>query len=164
MSELKSQLQDNKQSVSRLKKRLEDDIKQAMKAKEAMKIGVLRFIAAAIKQREIDERIVLSDAEIIDVLVKLTKQHREAIEQFSQAGRHDLVDKEKLELEIIQSYLPEQLSSEALDALIKKAIDDSAATSIKDMAKVMAALRAEVQGRCDMSQVSQKIKSLLSEK
>ncbi len=148
--------------MSTLKERLQDDIKDAMRARNQALLGVLRFISAAIKQKEVDERIELSNEHIIAVLDKMAKQRREAIEQFSAAGRDDLVEKETFELTTIEAYLPKALSAEELDQLIVAAINDQNATSIKDMAKVMAVLKPQVIGRADMAQVSQAIKARLS--
>jgi uncharacterized protein YqeY len=148
--------------MTAIKQRLQDDIKDAMRAKNASLLGVLRFISAAIKQREVDERIELSDDQIISVLDKMTKQRREAIEQFSAAGRNDLVEKETFELRTIEVYLPKALTSAELEQLIVAAIAEQGATSIKDMAKVMAVIRPQVIGRADMAQVSQAIKDRLT--
>ncbi|MFN7096143.1 MAG: GatB/YqeY domain-containing protein [Gammaproteobacteria bacterium] len=148
--------------MTSLKAKLQNDIKDAMRAKEPQLLGTLRFISAAIKQREVDERIELTDTQVIEVLTKMAKQRREAIEQFKTAGRTDLSDKETAELKIIESFLPQPLDPAELDGLIARVIDEQAATSIKDMAKVMAALKPLVQGRADMSQVSQKIKDRLA--
>lgn len=147
--------------MSQLKERLQDDIKNAMKAKDMVRLGVLRFLSAALKQREIDERITLSDEAFLEVLIKLYKQRKEAISQFSQAGRSDLVEKETLELAIIEAYLPEPLSQEELDTCIQLVIDEVSASSLKDMGKVMNILRPRIQGRADLTQVSQRIKALL---
>lgn len=147
--------------MSQLKERLQSDIKEAMKAKDALRLGVLRFLSAALKQREIDERIVLDDEAFLEVLIKLYKQRKEAISQFSQAGRTDLVEKETLELGIIEAYLPEPLSQEELDNCIQLAIHEVSASSLKDMGKVMNILRPRIQGRADLTQVSQRIKALL---
>ncbi|NNM60037.1 MAG: GatB/YqeY domain-containing protein [Legionellales bacterium] len=148
--------------MSALKTRLQDNIKDAMRAKDSEKLSVLRFISAAIKQREIDERIELSDAQCLEVLTKMTKQRRESIEQFSEAGRIDLADKESAELKIIESFLPEQLDLTELERIIAKTIQEEGAVSIKDMAKVMAIIRPIVMGRADMAMVSQKIKDHLA--
>jgi uncharacterized protein YqeY len=148
--------------MAALKQRLQDDIKDAMRARNQSLLGVLRFISAAIKQREVDERIELSDDQIISVLDKMTKQRREAIEQFSAAGRNDLAEKETFELHTIEAYLPKALTASELEQLIAAAIAEQGATSIKDMAKVMAVLRPQVIGRADMAQVSQAIKDRLT--
>lgn len=148
--------------MTTLKSRLQEDIKNAMRAKDQLQLGTLRFISAAIKQREVDERIELSDVQVIEVLTKMTKQRREAIEQFTTAGRMDLADKESAELHIIEIYLPEQMDIAELDQMVAKIVSEQAATSIKDMAKVMAAIKPLVVGRADMSLVSQKIKEHLS--
>jgi uncharacterized protein YqeY len=148
--------------MTSLKAKLQDDIKNAMRAKDQQLLGTLRFISAAIKQREVDERIEVSDSQVIEILTKMAKQRREAIEQFKAAGRVDLSDKETAELKIIESFLPQPLDPAELDSILGHAIKEQAATSIKDMAKVMAAIKPLVQGRADMAQVSQKIKNLLS--
>lgn len=144
-----------------LKAKLQENIKDAMRAKDQQLLGVLRFISAAIKQREVDERIELSDSQVIDVLTKMAKQRREAIEQFKTAGRIDLSDKESAELKVIESYMPQPLDPAELDSIIVNAINEQSATSIKDMAKVMAAIKPLIHGRADMAQVSQKIKDRL---
>lgn len=148
--------------MTSLKAKLQDDIKNAMRAKEQQLLGTLRFISAAIKQREVDERIEVSDSQVIEILTKMAKQRREAIEQFKAAGRTDLADKETAELKVIESYLPQPLESAELESIIDNVIKEQAAASIKDMAKVMAAIKPLVQGRADMAQVSQKIKDRLS--
>lgn len=145
-----------------LKQRIQDDMKAAMKAGEKERLGVIRLILAAIKQREVDERIQLDDAQVVAVLDKMVKQRRESIAQYSAAGRQDLVDSESVELSIIQTYLPQPLGENELEALIKEAIDETAASTIGDMGKVMAWLRPKVQGRADMTAVSARIRSLLS--
>ena len=145
-----------------LKLRLQDDIKTAMRGKEKQRLGVIRLIMAAIKQREVDERIELDDTQILAVLDKMAKQRRESIEQFSQAQRDDLVAQETFELELISSYLPAALSAEDIATLMDTAICDSGAESIRDMGKVMAVLRPQVQGRADMAAVSALVKQRLS--
>lgn len=150
-------------SESSLKQRLQADMIAALKAGEKNRLNAIRLINAAIKQREVDERISLTDADVLAVLDKAAKQRRESIQQFQAANRQDLVDQEEFELTIIQSYLPEPLSQEALDKLVKAAIVEAKATSIKEMGQVMAILRPQVQGRVDMSVLSATVKDILSQ-
>ena len=144
-----------------LKQRIQDDVKAAMKAADKRRLGVLRLILAAIKQREIDERIELDDAQVLAVLDKMVKQRRDSEAQYSQAGRVDLAEQERYEIEICQGYLPEALSAEALAQLIEEAVTASGASSMKDMGKLMAELRPKVQGRADMGAVSALVKGRL---
>jgi len=144
-----------------LKDRIQQDMKDAMRAKEKSRLGTIRLILAAIKQREVDERIELDDAQVIAVLDKMTKQRRESISQFEQAGREDLVAQENAELEVIRPYLPEALGEDELNALIDAAMEATGASSIKDMGKVMGQLKPKIQGRADMGAVSALIKSRL---
>ena len=144
-----------------LKETITDAVKTAMKAKEKEKTATLRLITAAIKQIEVDERRELSDDDVITILTKMVKQRRESIEQFTKGNRTDLADIEIAELDIIQDYLPEQLSEEEIDTLITKAIADSGAETIKDMGKVMGILKPQLQGRAEMGPVSGKIKARL---
>jgi uncharacterized protein len=146
-----------------LKQRLKEDMIAAMKSKDKERLGTVRLILAAIKQREVDERIELTDADVLAVLDKAAKQRRESIAQYEAANRQDLVDQEKSELVIIQSYLPEPLDTNQLKALTEQAIRDSGATSVKDMGKVMALLKPQVQGRVDMAVLGATIKELLSQ-
>ncbi len=145
-----------------IKQRLQEDMKTAMRARDQAKLGVIRFILAAIKQQEVDQRITLDDAQTIAILEKLVKQRRDSIQQFQNANRDDLVKKETFELGIVQEYLPEPLSEEALNQIIQNALKESGAASIKEMGKVMAIIKPQVQGRADMGNVSAKIKTLLS--
>ncbi len=149
-------------AASALKQRLQTEMVSAMKAGEKERLGVIRLILAAIKQREIDERTVLNDAEIISVLNKMVKQGRESIAQYRAGGRDDLVRAENEELKIIQAYLPEALAEGEIEALIKKAITETGASSLKDMGKVMSVLRGAVQGRADMTDISSRVKKLLA--
>ena len=144
-----------------LKDQIQQDMKDAMRAKEKARLATIRLILAAIKQREVDERIELDDAQVIAVLDKMSKQRRESISQFEQAGRDDLIAQEKSELEIIQTYLPEALDEDELHALIEAAMQATGASSIKDMGKVMGQLKPKIQGRADMGAVSALIKSRL---
>ena len=144
-----------------LKDRIQQDVKDAMRAKDKPRLSAIRLITAAIKQREVDERIELDDAQVTTVLDKMAKQRRESISQFEKAGRDDLIAQEVMELEIIQSYLPEQLGEDEINALIDTAMQATGATSIKDMGKVMGQLKPKLQGRADMSAVSALIKARL---
>jgi uncharacterized protein YqeY len=144
-----------------LKARLSEDVKTAMRAQDKPRLGVLRLVTAAIKQREVDERIELDDTAVLAVLDKMAKQRRESIEQFQAAKRQDLVDKEQFELEVIQSYLPEPLDDAALEALIDRAIASVGASGMQDMGAVMNELRPEVQGRADMKAVSGAVRARL---
>lgn len=133
-----------------------------MRAGEKRKLGVIRLVLAAIKQREVDERIELDDSQIVVVLDKMVKQRRESIVQYQKAGRDDLEEQEAYELEILSIYLPEQLDDAEIDTMIEAAIQSSGAASIKDMGKVMGQLKPKMQGRADMGAVSAKIKARLS--
>lgn len=145
-----------------LKERIGDDVKAAMRAKDKERLAVLRQITAAIKQREVDERAELDDDQVLAVIEKLVKQHRDSIQQYGDAGRDDLVRKEQFETDIIQEYLPEALGEAELDALIDQVIADTGAGSPKEMGQVMAALKPKVQGRADMGTVSAKVKARLT--
>jgi uncharacterized protein len=145
-----------------IKNKLSDDVKDAMRAKEKKLLGALRLIQAAFKQKEVDERIELTDEQIIVILDKMAKQHRDSIKQFKDANRNDLVEIEEYELDIITSYLPAQLSDDEINALINNAISKTGAESIKDMGKVMGLLKGELQGRADMGKVSGLIKAQLN--
>jgi uncharacterized protein YqeY len=144
-----------------LKERIFEDVKAAMRAQERDRLGVLRMLTAAIKQREVDERIELDDTEVLAVLDKMCKQRRESLEQFQAAGREDLAHKEGYELGVLQSYMPEPLDPDELDQLIRKTIDELGAESMRDMGPVMNALRDQVQGRADMKAVSQAVRDQL---
>src|SRR5215813_12174796 len=130
-----------------LKERITDDMKAAMRAGEKDRLATIRLILAAVKQREVDERIALDDTQVLAVLEKMVKQRKEAITQFEAGGRADLVAKESAEITILQGYLPAQMSEAEIDALIAEAIAASGASSIKDMGKVMGAVKAKAQGR-----------------
>jgi len=145
-----------------LKTRILDDVKNAMRARERDRLGTLRLVTAAIKQKEVDERIELDDAQVLAVLDKMVKQRRESLEQFEQAGREDLAEKERFELGLIQTYLPEPLGEDELAALILSTITGLGASSIRDMGQVMSTLRSQVQGRADMKAVSQAVKQQLN--
>jgi uncharacterized protein YqeY len=147
-------------SVS-LKERITDDMKAAMRAGEKERLGVIRMITAAIKQREVDERISLDDAQVVAVLEKMVKQRKESLVQFQAGNRQDLVDKEAAEIDLLKSYLPSQLSEAQIDTLIAEAIAATGAGSVKDMGKVMSVIKAKAQGRADMGTVGAKIKAKL---
>jgi len=134
-----------------------------MRAREREQLAVLRLVTAAIKQKEIDERIDLSDEQVLLVLDKMVKQRRESIEQFEKADREDLAVKERFELGLIQAYMPEPLGEDELVSLIQSTVTEVGASSIRDMGSVMNALRGQVQGRADMKAVSQTVKILLTE-
>lgn len=144
-----------------LKNQILEDVKNAMRARDKERLSVLRLVTAAIKQREVDERIELDDEQVLAVLDKMVKQRRESLEQYEKAAREDLAAQERFELDIIQAFLPEPLSETELDHLIKSAIAESGATSLRDMGNVMNALRPSVQGRADMKRVSQAVKDQL---
>ncbi len=145
-----------------LKARIQEDMKSAMRAGEKEKLANIRMVMAAIKQREVDERIELDDAQILSVIDKMQKQRRESIVQFKAGGRADLVAKEEAELAQLSAYMPAQLSEADLDAMIAEAIAATGAASIKDMGKVMAAIKAKAAGRADMGAVGARIKARLS--
>ncbi|MCK5728975.1 MAG: GatB/YqeY domain-containing protein [Methylococcales bacterium] len=145
-----------------LKNRIKDDMKNAMRAKNKDRLLVVRTILAAIKQIEVDERIELDNERIIAVLDKMLKQRRESVKQFKEGGRDDLIAIEEAEILIIQDFLPQALTNDEIDSLVKVAIESTAATSMKDMGKVMGQLKPQMQGRADMSMVSQKIKAALN--
>jgi len=133
-----------------------------MRSGEKERLGVIRMITSAIKQREVDERITLDDAQVLSVLEKMIKQRKESLVQFQAGNRQDLVDKEAAEITLLQGYLPAQLSEAEIDGLIKDAIASSGATGIKDMGKVMAIIKSKAQGRADLGSVGAKIKARLS--
>ncbi|GAC1695885.1 MAG: CBU_1594 family Dot/Icm type IV secretion system effector [Steroidobacteraceae bacterium] len=144
-----------------LRERITEDMKNAMRAGDKERLATIRLALAAIKQREVDERITLDDTQVLGVLEKMVKQRREAITQFASGGRADLVAKETAEIGVLQGYLPEPMSAAELDALISAAITATGATTIRDMGKVMAAVRPKAQGRADMGAVSARIKEKL---
>ncbi len=146
---------------SALKQRLTEDMKAAMRSKDKPRLGVVRLVLAAIKQREVDERIELDDTQVLAVLDKMVKQRRDSVRQFEDAGRQELADQESYEIGVLQDYLPAALDEAELDALISQAIKASGAESMKDMGKVMGMLKPQVQGRADMGEVSKKIKASL---
>jgi len=144
-----------------LKERITDDMKAAMRSGEKERLGAIRMITAAIKQREVDERITLDDAQVLSILEKMIKQRKESVTQFLAGKRQDLADKETAEIVLIQTYMPAALGEAEIEALIGAAIASSGAASIKDMGKVMGIIKAKAQGRADMAAVGAKIKAKL---
>ncbi|WP_295887648.1 GatB/YqeY domain-containing protein [uncultured Thiohalocapsa sp.] len=144
-----------------LKQHLTDDMKAAMKAGDKPRLGVIRLINAAVKQREVDERIELDDTQVLSVLEKMVKQRRDSIAQYEAAGRDDLASGERFELGIIQGYLPEALSETEVEGLIDEALAATGAASMRDMGKLMGWLKPQLQGRADMGDVSQRVKARL---
>jgi uncharacterized protein YqeY len=145
-----------------LKSQIQEDMKSAMKSGDKDRLKVVRLMLAAIKQIEVDERIELDDAAVLNVINKMVKQRRDSVSQFQDGGRVDLADIELAEIAVLEQYLPEQLSDAELDALISKALQDSGAESIRDMGKVMGLVKAKAQGRADMGQVGARVKARLS--
>ena len=144
-----------------LKQRLVDDMKTAMKAGDKRRLGIIRLVNAAIKQREVDERIELDDTQVLAVLDKMVKQRRDSIAQFSKANREDLAEQERYEVGICQEYLPDAMSEDEVAALVEEAVAASGAASMKDMGKVMGILKPKVQGRADMGAISALVKERL---
>jgi hypothetical protein len=145
-----------------LKSRINDDIKNAMRAGDARRRDALRLLLAALKQREVDERKELADGDIIAVIEKMLKQRRDSIAQFEKGGRQDLADAEKFELEVLQAYMPQALSDAEIAAAVVAAMSDTGAAGPTDMGRVMAALKAKLAGRADMGKVSALVKSKLT--
>ncbi|MEM9182152.1 MAG: GatB/YqeY domain-containing protein [Pseudomonadota bacterium] len=144
-----------------LKARLTDDMKTALKAGDKQRLGTVRMALAEIKRREVDDRQDLDDTQITGLIEKMVKQRKDALSQFTDAGRQDLADQEKAEIEVLAAYLPEQMSDEELSALIDAVIADTGASSMKDMGKVMGQVKGKVAGRADMQQVSSLVKARL---
>ena len=149
-------------TTASLKERITEDMKAAMRAGEKERLGTIRMLQAGIKQREVDERISLDDAQVLSVIEKMLKQRKESIAQFEQGGRADLAAREQAEIELLTVYLPAQLSATEVDALIKDAIASTGAASVKDMGKVMAIVKSKAAGRTDMGAASARIKAALS--
>lgn len=147
--------------MSAIQARINEAVKDAMRAKDKERLNTLRLATAEFKKVEVDERITLDDARVIAILDKMIKQRKDSVQQFTQGGRTDLADKEQVEINVLVEFLPAALSDEELADLIKKAIADTGAEGMKDMGKVMAILKPQVQGRTDMGALSQKIKGLL---
>ena len=145
-----------------LKSQIADDMKTAMKAGEKDRLKVIRLILAAIKQQEVDQRTELDDAAVLAVLNKMVKQRRDSVAQFTDGGRTDLADAEAAEITILEQYLPEQMSDSELDQMVRDAIADSGAETIRDMGRVMGIVKQKAEGRADMGAVSARVKELLS--
>ena len=145
-----------------LKDRITDDMKAAMRAKDAARLLAIRGLLAAVKQREVDERIVLDDAAVVAIVDKLVKQRKDSIEQFTAGGRQDLVDKEKAELQVLESYLPARLGADEIAAEVAALVAETGASSAADMGKVMAAAKARLAGRAEMALVSTAVKAALA--
>jgi uncharacterized protein YqeY len=141
-----------------LKAKITEDMKTAMRAKDSARLGAIRLLQAAIKQREVDERIELNDADVLAAIEKMLKQRRDSISAYEGANRHDLADVEKFEVSVLQTYLPQQLTEAEVAGLLEQAITDTGADGIKDMSKVMAAIKPLVVGRVDMGKLSGLIK------
>lgn len=148
--------------MSTLKQRLTEDMKAAMKGGDKQRLGVIRLVNAAIKQREVDERIALDDAQVLHVLEKMLKQRRDSVTQYEAAKREDLAAQERFEIGVIETYLPAQLGDAELDALITQCIADAGAASPRDMGKVMALLKERAAGRADIGALSQRVKARLA--
>lgn len=147
--------------ASELQTRINDALKTAMRAKEKARVAVLRLVTAEFKRIEVDERIELDDARVLAVLDKMVKQRRDSEKQYLDAGRQELADQERFEIDTIQEFLPQPLSDAELDQLVAGAISQSGAESMKDMGKVMGILKPQVQGRADMADVSKRLKARL---
>ena len=145
-----------------LRERVNEDVKAAMKAREAERLGTLRLLTAAMKQREVDERITLDDAGVIAVIEKMLKQRKDSVAQYEQAGRQDLADAEKREMAVLQAYLPQQLADAEVAAIVAEAVSASGAKAPSDMGKVMAIVKPKVAGRADMGKVSALVKARLA--
>jgi len=145
-----------------LREKLNEDMKTAMKAREQAKLDALRLLLAAVKQREVDERITLDDAAVVSVIEKMIKQRKDSIAQFEKAQRQDLADKEKFEITVIEAYMPKQLSPAEVEAIVAEAVASTGAKSPADMGKVMGAVKAKLAGRADMGKVSALVKTKLT--
>jgi len=145
-----------------LREKLNEDMKSAMKAREAERLGALRLLLAAVKQREVDERITLEDAAVISVIEKMIKQRRDSIAQYEKGARQDLADKERFEIGVLEAYLPQQLSQAEIEAIVAEAVTSTGAKSPADMGKVMGVVKPKLAGRADMGRVSALVKAKLS--
>jgi uncharacterized protein len=145
-----------------LKDRITEDMKAAMRAKDAARLGTIRLLLAAIKQKEVDERITLDDAQVVGVLDKLVKQRKDSIDAFAQAGRTDLVDKERAEQTVLGAYLPQRLSADEVAAEVRRIVAETGAAGPGDMGKVMGAVKAQLAGKADMGMVSAAVKAALA--
>ena len=144
-----------------LKAQISEDMKTAMRAKDSVRLGAVRLLLSAIKQREVDERVELDDSNVIAVIEKMLKQRRDSITAYESANRHDLADVEKFEVTVLQTYLPQQLSEDEVKAILEQVVVDTGAAGIKDMSKVMVAIKPLVAGRADMGKISGLIKARL---
>ena len=144
-----------------LKERITEDMKAAMRAKDAARLSAVRLLLAAMKQKEVDERVELTDADVLGIIEKMVKQRRESIAQFEKAARQDLADQEKFEIGVLSAYLPQQMSQAEVEQAIAAAVAESGAGGVKDMGKVMALLRPRLAGRADMGKVSALVKAKL---
>lgn len=145
-----------------LKQKITEDMKTAMRAKDTARLSAIRLLLAAMKQREVDERIELSDTDVVAIIDKMMKQRRDSFSQFEAAGRKDLADIEQFEMSILQGYMPQQLSAAEIDAAIESAVSTSGATSAQDMGKVMAILKPQFAGRADIAKASAQVKARLA--
>jgi uncharacterized protein len=145
-----------------LKDRITEDMKAAMRAKDAARLGTIRLLLAAVKQREVDERITLDDAQVVGVIDKLVKQRKDSIAAFAQAGRTDLVDKETAEMAVLEGYLPQRLSADDVAAEVHRIVGELGATGPGDMGKVMGAAKSQLAGKADMGMVSSAVKAALA--
>jgi uncharacterized protein len=145
-----------------LRLQINEDMKNALRARESERLGAIRLLLAAVRQREIDERVELDDAGVIAVVEKMLKQRRDSIAQFGAAGRDDLVSKERFEMSVLEGYMPQPLSPVEIDAILQEVLQTSQATSVKDMGKVMALLKPRLAGRADMAKVSVLLKGMLA--
>jgi uncharacterized protein YqeY len=145
-----------------LKERITEDMKAAMRAKDSERLGTIRMLLAAVKQKEVDERIEVDDVQLVGIVDKLIKQRKDAISQFTAAGRQDLADKESAELAVLEVYLPARLSPEEIDAAVAAIVGEVGAKGPADMGKVMAAVKSQLAGKADMGQVSAAVKKALS--
>ena len=145
-----------------MKSKITEDMKTAMRAKDTARLGTVRLLLAAMKQKEVDDRVVLTDADILAIIDKMVKQRRESIAQFEKAGRNDLADREKAEIVVLSAYLPQQLSEAEVGEAIAAAIKESGAAGVKDMGKVMGLLKSRLAGRADMGKVSGLVRAKLA--
>ena len=149
-------------AIMNLKHQVTEDMKAAMRAKDAARLSAIRMLLAAIKQREVDERIEMDDEQVLSVIEKMLKQRRDSIAQYGEAGRQDLVDVEQFEVSVLQSYLPQPLTDAEVNALLERAILETGAAGMKDMGKVMAIVKPQITGRADAGKVSALVKSRLA--
>ena len=145
-----------------LKTRIQDDVEAAMRARDRARLGALRLVTAAIKQKEVDGRIPLDDAAVLGVLEKMIKQRRDSLDQFVQAGRQELADQEAFEIEVIHRYMPSPLSETEVDAMIEAAVNETGAATMKDMGRLMGVLKPKLMGRADMGEISERVKARLA--